>query len=1392
MKKRLLAGMIAVMTLGGISVASGVSSEATASKNGSGKETRIIVEVKKGLEGLTSEEITKSQDEVIKKISKNVTSNINVSTRYNVLNNAFVAEVNEDAIEAIRALPEVASVSVDKMHAKQDVENGECYSAKLTRSVTEDVGELEENISAKTMNKPSTTNDGEGTVIAILDNEFYLRGGDHDIDPKHENDDGSAWGHVVFKDLDASVAKRFTFDNLTPIIENEDDPTNAQRSATKKTSATAGDEGSLYYNSKVPFYFDYGGESDSYGKVGPTDFDVSSTLTYHGSHVASIASANANCYKGIAPKAQLACMKVFTTYIADETGEQMGFGTSTGAYDSAILSALEDCIRLDVDGINMSLGSDLGDFDEGTIGYKTLSKLASESSIMTAISAGNSGKASFSFSGGYGNWTTDMVETGVLGSYANNTDSCIIASGQPTQVYFETAILTGGKNIAYEDQIVNREGQAEDYPADKQFWLKDLATTWGTDIGWVYVPGFGTGADYDGLDVKNKVAVVNRGSINFSDKYANAKNKGAIGLIIINNDPTANEFNFRCSFGDDFSPSMPCALVLYKDKPIFESQRLGTFKFITKQVSENDLARTISTFSSDGARYNYDLKPDVTTPGESIRGALPPQKKEDRESTPYSTYAYLSGTSMAAPNYAGAQSLLLSKVSKSFVEDGSVSAVELETIKNYRKTVDMRLMSTANPMLDATANGEDGMVNYTSPRIQGAGMVDLGKAYNSNIYLEGIDLEGNPIGKSKICLGNSEEVAQGKLDLSFIAHNEGADESFVAKVTVMRPAVIDANNVIPDEYSFNGEIDDVTEVPGLTYYTEQFNPDTKQTEIVKKTNSATCKKNEVIKVTKPIEYYITKADYEAKTNVKTFANGYYVNTASVGCTWEDLPSSKYQSIQDVVILTRTFDVPVEIPNGTTTIDLPEIALSEESKKEILKYYPYGCAIEGYVELQQSDVTKLSMPFLGFYSGADDTSRENTTLEDAAVVEPFTFEKDTSKIYPSDLVNDIAKSLVGKDKAEFGSTWTFGYAESTLAIDTDKVLTNDMNFESMPGWHKAGSNPEDESYFEDPGKNIYVGNPNTSNTMIIQQYVMRSVKDNYFTIKNAKGDVVYKSVLEDSLFREKQLYKSHVDASYLSAGYVAHRAWAIIPLYDELTGLSFADGTYELEFNYQLAYNDAWVKKAYNFTIDATAPVVKSIEEYADANGVARVRFEIEDLKVSKASLGYGLVDVTYDKDKKVYVIDETKEEINAIIEQLGTLSNGQKRLTLSVTDAAYGESGAIIHFFGSTYSNYVIAQGYGLKSNQDFIKVGTNIKWYQLKLGEEETEFEQKNFITVYTNIAKWEDDPVPPGPTPEPEPEKKSNTGLIVGLSVGGGVLVVGAGVGLYFFFRKRKLGGK
>ncbi len=1348
-------------------------------------DTEIIVEVDRSLDSLTQDGIKNTQNAIRNRIKNYVTPHVKDICSFNVLNNAFAVAVNGDYVDQIRNLPGVKSVTINSLHWAQTPESDD--GAVYIRGANDGIYDESQNVSALTMEKPNNTNDGEGTVIAILDNEFYLR-----ARHKEGNEVVASWNHETFDDLDSSVVKRFDFvTNQTAGASAEDvaaskaaylemiKDTHAytydsdyDKVADKETVITdtmLGDEGSLYYSSKVPFYFDYGGEKEIHSDYASQDFDVSSEITYHGSHVASIAAGNAANYKGIAPKAQLVLMKVFTNFKPNKVEEAVGLQSSTGAYDIPILRALEDCVTLGVDGINMSLGSNLNDFDQESITSKTLKTLA-QSGILTAVSAGNSGKSAYGFAGGYGNWTFESQETGILSSYTNIVETMDVASGQPIRKFYENAFKLGEHYIEFDDQIVNREGWPDDYDVEHKM-IEVFQDEEGHPLErqWVYIPGFGNSSDYGSLDLQNKIAVVNRGSISFSEKYKIAQGKGAVAMVIINNDPTASSFNFRCSFGDD-QPEIPVALVLYSDIDKFGTPGVvsesNKFSLVNKKVLDNLRAYTLSTFSSDGATFDLQLKPEITAPGENIRGAVPPQKKEHREESPLSTYEYLSGTSMSAPNYAGAQSVLLSKVSKDVFSKASPTADDLKKVSDFRDTVNMRMMSTARVMSDYdydpetyynSGTSETKEYRYTSPRIQGAGMVNLDAAYNTDVYLEGFSADGRTGSKkSKIELRNSDLINNGTIKLSFIGHNESNEKrSFKAKIVVMRPAVDHTTDIVTKQYNNLGDVDSIANFPGVTYYRAGwvFNPETGKSEFsnhIESKSQLSFAHNDVYKVIKEIKYWATpeacaqahptedKDTWDETLGLTPIPVGRYYNAGDDKiANWLPLPDHPYQSVQDTLICEKEYAGTIEIPaNSSKTFNLDEVTLTTEQKAAISEYFDYGCYLEGYLELESLDNKyDLSMPWMGFYGNIE--GKENSSYEDCPVVEPFSFEKDSTKVYPSDLVNDLSKSLLGKTNVDFGSEWITTYIEQGKTFNSDKILMNDESLshlcESNSNYHLVGTDLEGNRY-GDAKNNIYVGSPHSSNTMIIQQFVLRSCADNYFTITNEKGKMVYKDALQDMLFGDTlnkwTLYKSMVDDSYLGGGYVAHRAFAVIPLYDG-NGQAFASGNYTITFNYLLAATGTWVSKAYNMIIDSDTPTVKNIVEQGDNIRINITESNLADLYVGSSSFTNRM---KYDSKSKQFYVELSKVEAIEIMNENLNRENQTGRLFVGMYDKAYGYTGAIIKFnnkdkdaakhygpefvqkhrFIPLFNNYTIVEHYEFDGGVDIEDLGEVINFFEL------------------------------------------------------------------------------
>ena len=124
-----------------------------------------------------------------------------------------------------------------------------------------------------------------------------------------------------------------------------------QLNAEKRSGATAKD---VYVSAKVPFAYDYADD----------DADVYPSYSNHGTHVAGIIGGCDTSYTdkdgelieedflGVVPDSQLVICKVFTDDLDDK---DLG-----GAVAEDIVAALEDCVLLGVDVINMSLGTSCG------------------------------------------------------------------------------------------------------------------------------------------------------------------------------------------------------------------------------------------------------------------------------------------------------------------------------------------------------------------------------------------------------------------------------------------------------------------------------------------------------------------------------------------------------------------------------------------------------------------------------------------------------------------------------------------------------------------------------------------------------------------------------------------------------------------------------------------------------------------------------------------------------------------------------------------------------------------------------------------------------------------------------------------------------------------------
>lgn len=600
---------------------------------------------------------TSNVDELKDELFNLVGFNYRVVDTYNGLVNGLEIKINSSYIDSIKELSIVEACGTNNVYETSDYKISSSYDSSKTYTASQI-----QNDSKTTMNVPTSSKQGEGTFLAVIDNGMLL-------------------SHKAFKDLDSSTSKRVSKTDMD---------------TAKKQSGFKG-KGETYYNSKIVYYYDYG-ENDN---------DVYLSSSSHGMHTSSTAVANGE-FEGIAPKAQLAFMKV-----ADSEGS---------ISETALINAFNDCYYLGVDAISFSIGSALDEGNDDPI-IETLNKLA-EKGIDINASAGNDGKGNWSSTGIYKYDLLDSVEDGILGSYATYSTTTSVAAGILSSDDSSESILSvNGTIIDGYDQVISRTSgsTAVSFTTERPFYSLNGDKKEGT-YEYVMVPGLGEKSDFASCDVKGKIAVIKRGTISFEDKIANAYAAGAIAVIVGNQDGLGQMQYFSFTNTNQQIPSYGISKEFYNLLASQEDKKIT--------VSRNFM----TDFSSQGATGSLSIEPEITAPGQNIIGAVCDNKSNN-------TYEYYDGTSMAAPNYSGSYVLALS--------DGDYSTEEER--KEYQATLKKRFMSTANPII----GGED---IPTSVRRQGAGMIDVESAIKTNVYLEGTNNE------SKVELKNNDNIKNGILD----------------------------------------------------------------------------------------------------------------------------------------------------------------------------------------------------------------------------------------------------------------------------------------------------------------------------------------------------------------------------------------------------------------------------------------------------------------------------------------------------------------------------------------------------------------------------------------------------------------------------------------------------
>jgi uncharacterized repeat protein (TIGR02543 family) len=415
--------------------------------------------------------------------------------------------------------------------------------------------------------------------------------------------------------------------------------------------------------------------------LNPATSNYKQYITAHGTHVSGTIAAsttnNNSTYSanGVAPDVELHGYRVLGPG---------GHGLADG-----ILKGIDYAVKDGMQVINLSLGS-----------------LNNDPLYPTSIAINNATIAG----------VTCVVSAGNAGPGAATV-------GSPGTA--DLAITIGASTIPVEIPVMTIKNGTTPYQArlfGKSFADSDDAFA-GQTFSFVDV-GLGGPSNYNGKDLSGKIALVKRGGgILLTSKMAIAKEAGAKGMIIWNNTDDPNTQGYMStSLGASMDNIYSVSLTQVQGQALVDAIANDPSKATITFPSTLDTpifkkADELAGFSSTGPVKNYDMKPDVISPGVDIISTVPFDVWEPQEGQTHDyKYAYesMSGTSMAAPHTTG------------------IAALVLAAHPDYKPAdVKAALMNTAKDV-----NTES--TTYSVYQV-GAGRVDPARAINADVKIQVLD-----------------------------------------------------------------------------------------------------------------------------------------------------------------------------------------------------------------------------------------------------------------------------------------------------------------------------------------------------------------------------------------------------------------------------------------------------------------------------------------------------------------------------------------------------------------------------------------------------------------------------------------------------------------------------
>ena len=308
-------------------------------------------------------------------------------------------------------------------------------------------------------------------------------------------------------------------------------------------------------------------------------------------------------YKGAAPHAQLLLFKA-----APDTSVRLRPDAAAQALEAA-LALHADAIWLDTDGLTL------------TAALRAALLKAEKAGVPILAGTGDNSAAR-----DIGPIPAAYTDHGTLSAFASWPGITLVGAAADPYAEISSFLLTEeGK----EDVPVSYTDSCPDY-----FDAPFAALLSGRSLPLVPVPGFGRPADYADLDVQDKIVLIARGEIPFTEKAQAAADAGAAAFIVADNGSGISRMALE-------EAPIPGVMI---DQSAGETLRSAKKASIT--FPEPIL--TAASFSASGISDDLSAAPAFLCYGQRVTAGIPPSQL-----TSNAYYANVTGTNLAAASAAG-------------------------------------------------------------------------------------------------------------------------------------------------------------------------------------------------------------------------------------------------------------------------------------------------------------------------------------------------------------------------------------------------------------------------------------------------------------------------------------------------------------------------------------------------------------------------------------------------------------------------------------------------------------------------------------------------------------------------------------------------------------------